>query len=90
MEQMLNTSHGTIALEKSTGTSMPLLLIHGMADDNVVFENATLLAARMQAADVPFAMMFYPGKTHTAGSNIHVWTTIFNFFDRTVKDRPEQ
>ena len=78
------------AVEDATKISDPLLLIHGMADDNVVFENSTLLAARMQAADVPFEMMFYPGKTHTAGSNIHVWTTIFNFFDRTVKDRPEQ
>ncbi|MBR0551783.1 DPP IV N-terminal domain-containing protein [Stakelama marina] len=65
----------------------PMLLLHGMSDDNVVFENSTLLAAKLQAADVPFEMMFYPGKTHTAGSDIHVWTTIFNFFDRTVKNR---
>jgi len=39
MEQMLNTSHGTIALEKSTGTSMPLLLIHGNSSCKEVFKH---------------------------------------------------
>lgn len=65
----------------------PLMLIHGMADDNVVFENSTAFAAKMQAENRPFEMMFYPGKTHAAGRDIHVWTTIFNFFDRNVKDK---
>ncbi|CAN5331974.1 S9 family peptidase [soil metagenome] len=66
----------------------PLLLLHGMADDNVVLDNSTALAAKMQAANVPFEMMFYPGKTHSAGRDIHVWTTITNFLDRTVKNKP--
>ena len=74
------------AIADATKIADPLLLIHGMSDDNVVFENSTLLASKLQANDVPFEMMFYPGKTHTAGSDIHVWTTIFNFFDRTVKN----
>jgi dipeptidyl-peptidase-4 len=65
----------------------PLMLIHGMSDDNVVFENSTAFAAKMQAANRPFEMMFYPGKTHAAGRDIHVWTTIFDFFDRTVKNK---
>ena len=42
----------------------PLLLIHGMADDNVFLDNSTALAAKMQASAVPFEMMFYPGQTH--------------------------
>jgi dipeptidyl-peptidase-4 len=65
----------------------PLMLIHGMADDNVVFENSTALYARLQEARRPFEMMVYPGKTHAiAGldTSIHLWTTIENFLDRRV------
>ncbi|WP_375397881.1 DPP IV N-terminal domain-containing protein [uncultured Sphingomonas sp.] len=62
----------------------PLLLIHGMSDDNVVFENSTAFAAAMQAQNRRFEMMFYPGKTHAAARDIHVWTTIFDYLDRTV------
>ena len=65
----------------------PLLLIHGMADDNVVFENTSMLAARMQAQAVPFEMMLYPGYTHRVGGpkvGVHLWQTIFAFLDRTM------
>ena len=41
-----------------------LLVIHGMSDDNVVFENSTALFGKLQAEDVPFEMMVYPGYTH--------------------------
>jgi len=75
------------AIDNATRISDPLLLLHGMADDNVVLDNSTAFAAKMQAANRPFDMMFYPGKTHSAGRDIHVWTTIFNYFDRVVRDR---
>ncbi len=64
----------------------PLLLIHGMSDDNVVLDNSTILAAKMQATNTPFEMMLYPGKAHSAARDIHVWTTILNFLDRTIGD----
>ena len=63
----------------------PLLLIHGMADDNVVFQNSTQLAAELQGSDTPFEMMFYPGQTHSAGGpkiSPHIWHTILNFLNR--------
>lgn len=72
------------AVEDGPKISDPLLLIHGMADDNVVLDNATAFAAKMQATNTPFEMMLYPGKTHSAARDIHVWTTILNFLDRTV------
>ena len=73
------------ALANAEKISDPLLLIHGMADDNVVFQNATQLAAKLQGSDTPFEMMFYPGQTHSVGGqkiSPHVWHTILNFLDR--------
>ncbi|HVF95597.1 MAG TPA: S9 family peptidase, partial [Sphingomonas sp.] len=69
----------------------PLLLIHGMADDNVFLDNSTKVAARMQETGTPFEMMFYPGYTHrVAGPGIseHLWGTILEFLDRNVKNKP--
>jgi dipeptidyl-peptidase-4 len=69
--------------------SDPLLIAHGMADDNVVFENTTALVAALQEQKRPFEMMVYPGATHaiTGNRQIHLWQTIERFFDREVKDR---
>jgi dipeptidyl-peptidase 4 len=75
------------ALESATAMSDPLLLIHGMADDNVVFENTTALMAKLQGAAKPFETMVYPGQTHRVagpGVSVHLWRTILNFLDRTV------
>ena len=44
-----------------------LMLMHGMADDNVIFENSTRLMAALQAKAIPFEMMTYPGLRHRAG-----------------------
>lgn len=63
----------------------PLLLMHGMADDNVFLDNTTAFAARMQAANKPFEMMLYPGKAHGAARDIHPWTTMLDFLDRHVR-----
>ena len=63
----------------------PLLLIHGMADDNVVFENSSMLISALQAQAVPFEMMLYPGYTHRISGprvSVHLWNTIFAFLDR--------
>jgi dipeptidyl-peptidase 4 len=78
------------ALEAATAISDPLLLIHGMADDNVVFENATALMAKLQSAAKPFETMVYPGQTHRIGGpgvSVHMWRTITNFLDREVKSK---
>ncbi|WP_394663172.1 DPP IV N-terminal domain-containing protein [uncultured Sphingomonas sp.] len=68
----------------------PLMLIHGMADDNVFLDNSTAFASEMQKTDTPFEMMLYPGQTHRVGGpgvSEHLWHTILNFLDRTVKDK---
>jgi len=79
------------AVADATKIRDPLLLIHGMADDNVFLDNSTAFAARMQATDTPFEMMFYPGQTHRVGGpgvSQHLWHTILGFLDRTVKNKP--
>lgn len=63
----------------------PLLIVHGMADDNVVFENSSALIAKMQAEAVPFEMMLYPGFTHRiTGPKVskHLYDTVFRFFEK--------
>lgn len=72
-------------LDDSGRIADPLLLIHGMSDDNVVFENSTTLIAKMQGQATPFEMMLYPGQTHAVrgpGISVHLWNTIFAFLDR--------
>jgi dipeptidyl-peptidase-4 len=79
------------ALEEASRITDPLLVVHGMSDDNVVFENTTALIAKLQKEKHPFELMVYPGATHAIageGPQTHVWTTITNFLDRTVRDRP--
>ncbi|WP_026149510.1 S9 family peptidase [Sphingobium xenophagum] len=73
------------AIDEAVKISDPLMLIHGMSDDNVVFDNATALMAKMQGAAVPFEMMAYPGQTHRVGGpgiSVHLWRTIEDFLAR--------
>ena len=42
----------------------PLLLMHGMADDNVLFTHSTMLMQKLQSLDKPFDVMTYPGGKH--------------------------
>ncbi|MFL6761711.1 MAG: DPP IV N-terminal domain-containing protein [Sphingomicrobium sp.] len=75
------------ALEDAVKIRDPLLLVHGMSDDNVVFQNSTELYARLQKAKRPFEMMAYPGATHAIsgeGPQTHVWSTITRFLDDKV------
>lgn len=81
------------AVETATAMRDPLLLIHGMADDNVVFENTTALMAKLQDAAKPFETMVYPGQTHRVagpGVSVHLWRTILGFLDRTVRSKPAE
>jgi len=63
----------------------PLLIIHGMADDNVLFSNSTKLFKALQDADLGFEMMTYPGSKHALlrhpDTGRHAYGTILRFFD---------
>ena len=80
------------AIPEATKITDPLLIIHGMADDNVVFENATEVISAMQEANVPFEMMLYPGYTHrVSGEQIspHRYNTVFRFLESHGVTPPE-
>ena len=65
-----------------------LLIIHGMADDNVLFTHTTLLIPALVASGQPFEVVPYPGSKHAAltfrDTGIHGWKTILDFFDRNL------
>jgi dipeptidyl-peptidase-4 len=81
------------ALHDAPRIADPLLLVHGLSDDNVLFANSTAFMARMQEAKVPFEMAVYPGKTHSfAGPNIQVdlWQRMMDFLARRNIIAPRQ
>jgi len=67
--------------------SRPLLLVHGTADDNVLFENTLRLIEALQKEGKLFDLMIYPGKAHTISgkdAQLHVYSTITAFFDEKL------
>jgi dipeptidyl-peptidase-4 len=68
------------------GLRAPLLLVHGMADDNVLFTNSTKLMSALQAAGKPFELMTYPGAKHSlrGADQLHRLRTTEAFFTRCL------
>jgi len=67
--------------------SKPLLIVHGTADDNVLFEHTLRLTEALQNEARPFELMIYPGKAHgIAGrsAKLHLYRTIDAFFARAL------
>ena len=66
-----------------------LLLVHGMADDNVTFDHSTRVLFALQAAGKPFETMVYPGLRHRGGwtpaNRMHRALMTRDFFDRKLK-----
>lgn len=72
---------------KAGALADPLLLIHGLADDNVVFDHSARMIAALQKAGKPFDMAVYPGQTHgirDPGLQTQMWQGIMRFLDREV------
>lgn len=60
-----------------------LLLIHGMADDNVLFSNSLELMRRLQESNKLFELMTYPGEKHgfkERANRLHRERRILSFF----------
>ncbi|MBI3347689.1 MAG: S9 family peptidase [Burkholderiales bacterium] len=66
----------------------PLLLVHGTADDNVLFEHTLRLVEALQTAGKTFDLQIYPGKAHgIAGraARLHLYRTMDAFFERHLR-----
>jgi dipeptidyl-peptidase-4 len=78
-------------LEYAGRLKRPLLLVHGMADDNVLFAHSTALMKKLQDLQVPFDLMTYPGGKHgLIRQNVTGWhahANIVRFFDREFRPR---
>ena len=71
-------------LDKLSGR---LLLMQGMADDNVIFANSTAVMNRLQELSTPFDLMLYPGQRHgirTPARQLHRTKTLLAFFRREL------
>ena len=72
------------------GLHAPLLLMHGMADDNVLFTNTTRLIDALVKRGVQFELMTYPGAKHGMSSRAeqrHVYGMIEAFFRKNLEPR---
>jgi dipeptidyl-peptidase-4 len=71
-----------------------LMIIHGMADDNVSFDNSTRVMAALQDQGTTFETMVYPGLRHRAGwtqANLLQRTrTILDYFARKLSPTAEK
>jgi dipeptidyl-peptidase 4 len=65
-----------------------LLLVHGMADDNVLFTHSTMLMQQLQAQGTPFDLMTYPGGKHglvrMTEAGQHYYEMVIRFFQREL------
>ena len=68
-----------------------MLILHGMADDNVTFDQSTRVFAALQSRGVPFETMVYPGLRHRAGwtpaDKLHRALLTLDFFRRPLAMR---
>jgi dipeptidyl-peptidase 4 len=65
-----------------------LLVMHGMADDNVLFLHSTKLFRKLQDLGKPFDVMVYPGAKHglvRQHDGRHAYATIKRFFDDSLR-----
>jgi dipeptidyl-peptidase-4 len=67
---------------------IPLLLVHGMSDDNVLLTHTLKLAQALQRKTRLFTMMLYPGKAHSikgTAARRHLMATLLAHFQQHLR-----
>ncbi|XP_049787301.1 venom dipeptidyl peptidase 4-like isoform X2 [Schistocerca cancellata] len=86
-EEGYNASDVTRLAERFAGKKF--LLMHGTADDKVLYQNSMALATALEEAGVLFDQQSYPDQGHGLSSvNGHVYRTIDEFFLRCFDRTP--
>ena len=79
---------GTSVLPRLNKLHGKLLLVHGMADDNVLFTNSTMLMQALQAQGTQFELMTYPGSKHglirMPQQGRHFYKMVLSYFQREL------
>lgn len=79
------TGYDTSPLHRFSQLSGDLLLIHGLADDNVHFQNTAELAEQLVQAGIPFDMHTYTNRNHSiygGNTRLHLFQRIERFLDQ--------
>ena len=82
---------GASLVARAPDRSRPLMVVHGTADDNVLFEHSLRLIDALERQSLPFEMMIYPGKAHGISgraAQLHLYETVFRFFERHLRSAP--
>jgi dipeptidyl-peptidase-4 len=72
----------TSLIEKSADLKARLLLVHGLSDDNVHFQNSARLINALISSQKQFQLMVYPGRGHSirdGAARRHLFTMITQF-----------
>lgn len=67
------------------------LIIHGMADDNVHFQNSVQMVTAMIKSNVDFQSAYYPNKNHgisgmTDNTTFHLWSKMTNWLYQNLSN----
>ena len=75
------------AISRADKLSGDLLLVHGMADDNVHFQNSAEYAEQLVQLGKQFDMQIYTNRNHSifgGNTRLHLYTRLTNFFDERL------
>lgn len=78
----------TSAIERADKLHGNLLLIHGLADDNVHYQNTAEYMERLVQLGIPFYAIPYNNRNHSiygGNTRCHLYSSITNFFDSNLK-----
>jgi dipeptidyl aminopeptidase/acylaminoacyl peptidase len=73
---------------KAGNLKIPLFILHGMEDDNVLFQDFVMLTDKLIREEKDFDLMIYPKEKHNfrfRSSWKDSYKRLFNFFERTLK-----